>query len=165
MSTKLIAADASAGTILDPSVGDGTLVIQTGAAGAKVDAISIAADGKVTLPYNPAIFSKVYTSSEQVITTASLITLAHGFGAAPLLYSITLKCITAELGYSIGDVVIVNPAGDYGGTSSQWGIYHDATNINVRIGASTLALTHKTSGVATTSATNANWRMIVRAWA
>lgn len=49
MTTKLIAADASAGAILDPSVGDGTLVIQTGAAGAKVDAISIAANGKVAL--------------------------------------------------------------------------------------------------------------------
>lgn len=45
MTTKLIAADASAGAILDPSAGDGTLVIQTGLAGAKVDAISIAADG------------------------------------------------------------------------------------------------------------------------
>lgn len=36
MTTKLIAADASAGAILDPSSGDGTLVIQTGLAGAKV---------------------------------------------------------------------------------------------------------------------------------
>lgn len=49
MSTKLIAADASAGTILDPSVGDGTLVIQTGAAGAKVDALTLGTTGNGAL--------------------------------------------------------------------------------------------------------------------
>lgn len=67
MTTKLIAADASAGTILDPSVGDGTLVIQTGLAGAKVDAISLAADGTPTflkVPKNTAVQSMVrYTGS------------------------------------------------------------------------------------------------------
>lgn len=62
MTTKLIAADVSAGAILDPSVGDGTLVIQTGAAGAKVDAISLAADGTPTflkVPKNAAVQSMV----------------------------------------------------------------------------------------------------------
>ena len=62
MTTKLIAADANAGAILDPSVGDGTLVIQTGLAGAKVDAISIAADGTPTflkVPKNIAAQSMV----------------------------------------------------------------------------------------------------------
>jgi hypothetical protein len=49
MTTKLIAADASAGTILDPSVGDGTLVIQTGAAGAKVDALTLGTTGNGAL--------------------------------------------------------------------------------------------------------------------
>lgn len=49
MTTKLIAADASAGAIFDPSVGDGTLVIQTGAAGAKVDALTLGATGNGAL--------------------------------------------------------------------------------------------------------------------
>lgn len=49
MTTKLIAADASAGVIFDPSVGDGTLVIQTGAAGAKVDALTLGATGNGAL--------------------------------------------------------------------------------------------------------------------
>lgn len=66
MTTKLIAADASAGTILDPSVGDGALVIQTGAAGAKVDAISIAADGTSTLLKPPKLAASAVVSMVKV---------------------------------------------------------------------------------------------------
>ena len=62
MPTKLIAADASAGAILDPSVGDGILILQTGLAGAKVDAVSFAPDGTPTflkVPKNTAVQSMV----------------------------------------------------------------------------------------------------------
>lgn len=80
MTTKLIAADASAGAILDPSVGDGTLVIQTGLAGAKVDAISIAADGTPTflkVPNNTAAQSmiRLHTSNGYGSTNTCILRL------------------------------------------------------------------------------------------
>lgn len=122
------------------------------------------AAGQVSFPSSPAFLSKSYVSAEQLITAASLLTLPHGMATVPLLYSITLKCVTADLGYSVGDLVPVNVSGDFGSTSSQWGIYHDATNINIRLGSAAIVLTTKGTGVAGT-AVNANWRMIVRAWA
>ena len=126
--------------------------------------LRIKPDNTVEFPTSPGILTKLFTSTEQNITAASLLTLPHGFGVTPLLYSITLKCVTADLGYSVNDLVPVNVSGDLGTTSSQWGVYHDTTNINIRIGNAATVLTNKGTGV-TGTAVNANWRMIVRAWA
>lgn len=46
-----------------------------------------------------------YTSPDQTITTNSQLTLTHGLGGAPLMCEIALVCQTAELNYSVGDVV------------------------------------------------------------
>ena len=54
MTTILAAATSTTGAVLDPSVGDGQLIIKTGAtAGAQVNALSFAADGTPTFPQLP----------------------------------------------------------------------------------------------------------------
>ena len=61
MSSQIIAGDASNGIQLTRDV-DGTLIIQTGAVGAKVNALSLAADGTPTflkVPVNAAVQSMV----------------------------------------------------------------------------------------------------------
>ena len=102
MTTKLIAADASAGTILDPSVGDGTLVIQTGAAGAKVDAISIAADGTPTFLKGKLVSQTVYSSTGSTVSGTTVIPLddtvpQNTEGTQVLTASITPKSATSVL--------------------------------------------------------------------
>lgn len=101
-------------------------------------------------------------SSDQTITTAGLLTIAHGLGVAPTLVQLRLKCTTADLGYSVGDIVEfangVSPGND-----RMLAVTSDATNIYVRFGASVIGLPNKTSGVFA-SITAASWKLTVRAW-
>lgn len=149
--------------LLDTDI-TGALRIRRNSDGSGATVFKVNFDNTVEFPTAPGILTKLFTSSDQTITAASLLTIPHGLGVVPLLYSVTLKCIGAELGYSINDVLAVNVSGDLGSTSSQWALYHDATNINIRIGASSIVIPIKGTGAAST-ANNANWRMIVRAWA
>lgn len=121
----------------------------------------------LTLPAaNTPAFTKSYTSTNQTVTAGGALTLAHGLGGMPALVQCRLKCITGELGYSIGDEVIVNPGPSYVSSSTGLSLVPDATNINVRFGASGggMAIARKDTG-ALEIITAANWQLIVKAWA
>lgn len=112
---------------------------------------------------------KKYASSEQTITTAGLLTLAHGLGARPSIITGYLKCLTAEANYSIGDYVYVPLTGSSGvasGKNNHSAVYADATNINIRFGDDTkvFAVCDKTTG-SYTELTNGNWGLYVEAFA
>lgn len=114
------------------------------------------------------VFTLSYTSSDQTITTAGALTLAHGLGVAPKLVVYDLVCQTNEAGFTAGQVL---PNADFshnmGGTVDRGLIaIMDATNITIRFGALTNVFTalHATTGVATVL-TNANWKVRVRAYA
>ena len=112
--------------------------------------------------------SNEFVSAQQTITAGGALTLAHGLGAQPKLYAAFLQCTTAELGYSIGDEVAINPGVSLSNTTLDRGlsIVPDATNINVRFGsqAASIGIIRKDTG-GSTPATNASWRLVVRAWA
>ncbi|MCA3247394.1 MAG: hypothetical protein ING29_13055 [Azospirillum sp.] len=112
-----------------------------------------------------AIFSAAYTSSDQTITSAGLLTLAHSLGGAPTLVFCQVVCATAEHNYSIGDVVFWYSAQSNASGSFGAAVLADATNVSVRFGAaaSPFALPDKTTGIVQ-PLTNANWRLRVRAW-
>lgn len=99
-----------------------------------------------------------YVSSEQTITSAGLLTLAHGLGAKPSMVYYELKCTTAEYGYSVGDYV--QPI-DSGFTTP----VVNATNVIIRYSgnASVFVIGDKTTG-ANVNLTNGRWRLIVRAY-
>ena len=110
-----------------------------------------------------------YVSPEQTITASGGLTLTHGLGAAPKIYRCSLVCKTAEGGYSIGDVLevphtldLTEPLTNSRGMS----LVGDATNITIRFVSSTAvyAAINKANG-SVLGLTNANWRLIVRAWA
>jgi len=112
-------------------------------------------------------FTESFISAEQTITAGGALTVAHGLGISPSLIQNRLICKTAELGYSIGDEVFINPnVNGYdtftGGTS----VVPDATNLNIRMGSTAAAyhITRKDTG-ATSPITPANWKLILRAWA
>jgi hypothetical protein len=90
-----------------------------------------------------------FVSADQTITLAGALTLAHGLGAAPRMTFVSLVCQTAELGYSVGDVV--QQEGDAASCVP------NATNLNIRYKNLALGVIHKTTGVLT-SATAANWK-------
>lgn len=112
-------------------------------------------------------FSAHYESAAQTLTSGGSLTLAHGLGRKPILIQMYLKCLTAEMGYSINDVVLV-PGGAYGNANSSTGavIVPDATNLNVRFGSNTnlWEILNYTTGTAA-FITKANWGLIIEAWA
>jgi hypothetical protein len=108
----------------------------------------------------------LFTSANQTITAAGSLTIAHGLGAMPTLVQVRLKNTTAELGYSIGDEVVVNPHNTDANSNSQGvSIVPDATNLNIRYGSSstTFILIRKDTGTGA-NITNANWSAIFYAW-
>jgi hypothetical protein len=113
------------------------------------------------------VFSASYTSAEQTITAGGALTLAHSLGAMPSLVQARLVCKSAEDGYSIGDEVIVNNHTNAAANQSLGqSIEPDATNLNVRFGATSgvYQLINKSTGAVGTI-TAANWRLVVKAWA
>ena len=115
------------------------------------------------------VFTKSFTSAEQTITSGGSLTLAHSLGASPSLIQTRLICKTAEGGYSIGDEVIV-PIFEHVVTTSnfQYGvsIVPDSTNLNIRYSNSVqlYIIPNKSTGTSF-GITNANWKLVVRAWA
>lgn len=91
----------------------------------------------------------IFVSTDQTITLAGALTLAHGLGVAPRITGVRLVCQTAELGYSVGDTVQVE--GDIASNVP------DATNLNIRYRSVATSICHKTTGDLT-SITAANWK-------
>jgi hypothetical protein len=120
-------------------------------------------DSDVTL----GTLSEAFTSAEQTITPAGSLTIAHGFSSAPSLIQCRLINKTTQHNYSVDDELIINNGNNSQGAGDDRGhsIVMDATNINVRFGSNAKAyqLLDKTSGAAV-EATNANWKLIVKAW-
>jgi len=114
-------------------------------------------------------FSDYFQSSQQTITAAGSLTIAHGLGRTPILIYPVLQCTTADNNYSIGNELPI-PFMDTSGSAGGLGIscVPDATNLNIRYGSGSggnvFVALDKTSG-ATVSLTNGSWRLVLRAWA
>lgn len=106
-----------------------------------------------------------FESSEQTIPAANgtVTSVSHGGPRAPDLMQVFLRCKTAELGYSVGDMVQAYGDGSPGGYMLLTA-YANATviaNTYFRTSALTPAVIHRTTG-APTAVTAANWRMVLK---
>lgn len=110
------------------------------------------------------LFSNGFQSTDQTVTPASTLNVAHGLGAVPKLFKVTLKCTDAggEAGYSQNDEV----AADFVFTSGVSIIRAsaDATNVNISYDGASTQVPNKSTRAATTI-TSAKWAFVVRAWA
>ena len=94
---------------------------------------------------------KTFVSADQTITLGGGLTLPHGLGSAPRDLQVMVVCQTAELGYSIGDVVTLSSSTNY---PAMW---PDAANVNVKYSSGTPGVVNRTTGN-TTTITTANWK-------
>lgn len=93
-----------------------------------------------------------FVSADQTITLAGALTLAHGLGTAPRAAKLALVCQTAELGYSVGDVLMDISARTIASISV------DATNLNIRfMDSANVLITNKSTGARSMFAV-ANWK-------
>ena len=114
-------------------------------------------------------FNKVYTSPAQTITTGGTVNLSHGLGAQPKIVQCFIQCVTAELGYSVGDRITVSNAPDVDTGSAI------PTGVRVRVTTSQLQLYYGNQAAvfkgirqdtgAYANLNNAKWRLYVNAWA
>lgn len=121
---------------------------------------------RVTTAEGKQIITKEYVSTEQSVSASGLLTLSHGLGARPKYITAELVCKVADLGWSVGDIVVV-PAVPFSsdganGYGFQCGL--DSTNLTIRYGtAGTFYLQNKTTGAVST-ALSSSWRLVVRAY-
>lgn len=110
------------------------------------------------------IFSKAFQSTPQTITPGTPVSLAHGLGLVPKIIRATLVCVTAELGYSIGDEVSANMTADNYTSSFGMGLKADATNIGYIVATAGFGVVNFSTG-AVQVITAANWTLVFRAYA
>lgn len=109
--------------------------------------------------------SKSFQSSQQTITAGGSLSLAHGLAVVPKIVMATLVCTTAELGYSLNDEVIVGH-GPQDVVDTGIAVTITSSNIGVKFGAAagSMRVLNKSTG-ANAGITNANWRLVIRAYA
>jgi hypothetical protein len=111
-------------------------------------------------------YNRDRTSASAIVAAGSL-SIAHGLGVIPDDVILELRCLTAEAGYSVGNLLKINYSEQSFGSAGNYGvsIVCDATNINIRYGstAAAFAIPNKTTGAGATI-TIANWELVARAW-
>ncbi len=110
-------------------------------------------------------FVKMFESSQQTITSAGSLTIAHSLPAKPKLIYGELVCQTAEAGFSVGDIYGPFIMPSTGSTAQGMSVRCDATNLYVRFGSYGYVfwVDNNTTGDAI-NLTNANWKLVLRAW-
>jgi hypothetical protein len=161
-SSEIAAGAVGTSEIADGAVGTGD--IQDGAVTTAKVADNAITAAKIA-PAARSILTVAYDSGEQTITTAGTLSLTHGLGMVPKIIRVVLICKTTEGNYAVNDEVEWGLVGD---AVADRGVVlvPNATTIFVRYAnnATVFGLPNKTTGTVL-NITNANWRMIVRAWA
>lgn len=103
-----------------------------------------------------------FISSEQTLAYDTTLDVGHSIGAIPSLVEVSLRCKTADLGYSVNDELIfatqqASSANDYGVA-----ITKNATNVTI-VTSSLIAIVSKTNKNSE-GLTVGSWRWIVKAW-
>lgn len=122
--------------------------------------LATAADITAALaPFTP------FTSAETTLSRDGRWTFAHGLGVVPSRVQMNLRCNSAELNFSVNDVIYYYP-GNYDPNSGQ-GVQISADATNVYLGIYYLYARNETTGTTSTAwaeITYANWRARVLAW-
>jgi len=118
---------------------------------------------------SPAVFTKIFTSSQQTITAAGSLSLSHGLtgvAAIDLNVQVMLVCQTGELGYTIGDVAVIASGSNEGAANKGVSIVPTSTTLDIRYASAgtVFTLIRKDNGNAA-AITLANWKAVFRAWA
>ncbi|MGH6976552.1 MAG: hypothetical protein ACREED_05955, partial [Stellaceae bacterium] len=135
--------------------------------------ITVGADGRVTAASNGGgSFAPAFTSGSQTPpAVSSALSVAHGLGRMPYFYRVSLKCLTAEHGYSADDEIDISGGTNDANTSNYGvGVSADATNVNLSTATTgggspaSAFLIYLKGGGSNAWITPANWAVVVRAW-
>ena len=127
------------------------------------DRVSVICDGsnwhtRCGTPYK-------YVSPNQAFSSGGTTTLAHGLGRRPTSIEVELICVTAQHGYTAGDVIAAPINWSDSGTTYGLSVTYDATNLTIRQSntAGVYKVLNKSTG-ADGAITNANWEFRIVAY-
>lgn len=109
-----------------------------------------------------------HTSGEISISSGTRTNSTHGLGAVPFLVTASIRCKVAELGYSVGDEVLMSASlgNTGGGTVEENGVQvgANATQAFAIVGNNGIEIYQASSSIgARARITDANWRIVIRA--
>ena len=107
---------------------------------------------------------KKYVSSYVGISNSGQNVFTHGLGVEPDIITYRLKCITAQNGYSVNDIIDIHPSTDNDGPEQGFGAVVNNAHITIRIASSGPGIYQDkhTGGTSVLKATN--WQLQVRAF-
>jgi len=103
-----------------------------------------------------------FKSAEQTITTAGLLTIAHGLSTTPRRVWGELVCKTTDVGYAVNDRIQTHPMSGQDWDSISYSVYVDATNVYVRFGSNVMYIPNKSTGTSG-AITTGNWKLVIYA--
>ncbi|WP_331300343.1 hypothetical protein [Methylobacterium oryzae] len=145
--------------------GDGaTTIVLTN----QYDAVTVRSNGTswvIVSRVSTPIFSKYVQTADQTFAAGGTGNAAHGLPSAPTMYQPWLKCVSAELGYSAGDITPLNDHMHFVAAGTGYGISSVPNNTNIvwRIGSGGFYLMNKGTG-GSAIITPSNWVLFYRAW-
>ena len=144
----------------------GSMVVNDGPANFRVRRLTSSTVSVTRLGVGAALISKPYVSTQQVITSAGLLTLTHGLGVEPRLINFYLVCVTSDLGYSVNDKVLTSLVATTASTTSTSTLYFDATNIYFKFSDTTptFLIANKSTGDAG-GILISSWKLVIKAYA
>lgn len=118
-----------------------------------------------TKAYVDARTIAVYESSQFTIANLGVYSLNHGLGGMPLFVTVDLVNVTADAGYSPGDVIQVSAGSNPDGLTEGVAIKKSATTVTIYLGQNGPDVYLQGDGSGTwLSLTSTSWEMVVRAY-
>ena len=138
--------------------------------------LTVDAQGRITAASNGSGGSTVSSFESSAITWTAgtsgtnpvqnaFVTSAHGLGAQPDTFSVSLRCTTTEHGYAVGDEVLICSGGTY--ARGEYVIYADSTNVGFGFSSSTTSnpftYVSRSSPSSSVQLSASNWKLVFRA--
>lgn len=134
-----------------------------------VDEDDLGEDSEEKLPTQQSVkayvdalpFRRAFSHTGDALPSADTdTTKAHGLGVRPTLFHVALRCVTTDLGYAVGDEVIISP--HEGSGSRGFTVWANTTAVGFVYSDAIYLVSRSGSGVAAID--NAKWELVYRAW-
>lgn len=152
-------ATAGQGTLADDALPLASVLDQDDFAD---DSATLPASQQSTKAYIAAQpLSAEYTSDEKTTpASGSIRSVVHGLGGVPSLFTVSLRCETTDLGYAVGDEIIL--ANHEGSGTRSLTTYANATNVSMTWTSGIYV--SNLSGAGAAPINTASWKLVFRAW-